>query len=671
MTAQLLPPIVPSPFSKSFESIPYSIHNSGVSLHSTPTVHSTTSFSTVIQRARQPSPASIFSIASAPLPTNDENLSPGCRAAPSSPVPSRVTSSSRTLFTSGTPTSNAPRRLVTAPLPSCAVEAVREPHGNHRTNAQEREGDALLRNALHELEKYQTARAGASSVIPVCAQRESNSNHSSYLTADSHVEDTPSITPGDSESVQDATPIHTPPPRKIASDDISSEITPILDRSPFGHRKRLSTNSSGFVHTVKTASFTNGSFSVLSKSLRFGRSSDYAPFGSHSRFSTDSERPPTTSSIDEAALRRCVRRRQVLDEIIATEESYIADLKALVYLMSTLLASVTSISNRVRASVQQNVLDLLHLHEVILEKCHRAAFKSAARKWADTISQNHLGSPRRLKFRSLEPHMASRLARVHRRTRSSIDSHDFTRARARLNGAEAADVTDVVSIFNSLIISFFAYEQYCANHKIIAHDLQRHLPTLWSTYEAGMESLARSVIALDRREADNKKGLTVGDLLIKPIQRVCKYPLLFEDLLRVTPVADCPSAHSDVELVLQRFREMVDTVNAATHSPEARLHIHRRWSLQSRLIFGRSGLQHENFRILGNVILCGVLYVTYQTRLRVDGLYALCALFASHFLVAVPAGGSGKFEVIALISLCDLKIESVTDGKGQWIQNLR
>jgi RhoGEF domain len=225
-------------------------------------------------------------------------------------------------------------------------------------------------------------------------------------------------------------------------------------------------------------------------------------------------------------------------------------------------------------------------------------------------------------------------------------------------------VTDIILIFKSLMASFFAYEEYCANHEIIAHDLQKNLPTLWSTYEAGMESLARSIVSLDHREPNSRRGLTVGDLLVKPIQRVCRYPLLFEDLLRHTPVADCPSAHADVELVLRQFKDLVQTVNTATDSPGARFHIYRRWSLLSRLNLDQSILHQDDFRMLGNTILCGVLYLTYQTRSNVDGAYALCVLFRSSFLIALPNGGNGSFDLTAFIMLSDLKLESASDGKG-------
>ncbi|EHY60380.1 hypothetical protein HRR83_000140 [Exophiala dermatitidis] len=432
------------------------------------------------------------------------------------------------------------------------------------------------------------------------------------------------------------------------------------------HKQRHSTASSAFVHTMKTASLSNASFTVAPYSSRFARSTDsYGMFGSLGRLSTDSDRPATTSSIDEAAFRRGMKRRQILAELMATEESYVADLKALIYLYSTLLASTVTTSSRLRTSILRNVHDLLHLHESLLERLHQAAFQAAARKWADTVSCRHLGSPRQHRlWRSLGSNVAVRFSRDHRQTRSSVDSLDATRSRAYLGCADPGDVSDIAAIFKEFLNDFLVYEEYCANHSLIAHELQRQVPTMCSGYEAGIESLARSLTALARKHQNEKKGLTVGDLLIKPIQRMTKYPLLLDDLLKQTPAADCPSAHSEVRSTLLCLREVVQTVNHATDNFEARAQVQRRWSLQARLDYGRVTLKVEQFRALGNIRLCGVLHVTWQTRSRVDGSYALCILFDSSLVVALPAGASSRFEVVAFIHLSELKVESSSDGRG-------
>lgn len=671
MTAQLLPPIVSSPFSTRFNNSPYTAYDWS-SLQAKPASLSDPSIHTLgFQRLRQASPASIFSIVSAPTTANKENIAPdrqyGDTLRPSlRSVSSNLTHAQR----------NADQgKADGVARPATSTAALPQPHhvlhaGNLNATSVARghhEDPSILKTALKGIEKYKTTRVALSNP-PTPIPLPSNGLRSQYLQ--DNIEATSRETHAATAHEDNEASAPFGPKLVDTSKSESSEFaTTASDLTPIAHSKRLSTNSSGFVHTVKTASFSNGSFSVISKSLALGRSSETpALFGSHSRFSTDSERPPTNYSIDEAALRRSVKRRQILEELASTEEAYIADLKALVYLMSTLLASASSISSRLRHSIQQNVLELLHLHEKILEQIHRTAFKAAARKWADTVSARNPCSPRHTRWKTLELSATGRGSRAHRRTRSSIDSQDISRTRTRLLGAEPDDIADMMNIFKECISRFFAYEEYFANHGIIAHDLQRHLPTLWSTYEAGIESLARSLVSLNRKDEDYRKAITVGDLLIKPIQRICKYPMLFEDLLRQTPVSDCPSAHAEVEAIWQSFKLIVDAVNHATHSQDARTHIHRRWALQARLNFSQVTMAPEELRGLGNIVLCGVLYITYQTHKRVDGAYALCLLYRRCFIVAFPAGSTGRFDVCGVINLPDLKVESACDGKGLFYQ---
>lgn len=73
--------------------------------------------------------------------------------------------------------------------------------------------------------------------------------------------------------------------------------------------------------------------------------------------------------------------------------------------------------------------------------------------------------------------------------------------------------------------------------------------------------------------------------LSQPIQRVCKYPLLFEDLCRQTPVYDDPEAHAELEKALFRLQETIREVNKAKDDPTTRRLIEITWQLQDRLAF--------------------------------------------------------------------------------------
>ena len=430
------------------------------------------------------------------------------------------------------------------------------------------------------------------------------------------------------------------------------------------HRKRPSTVSSGFVHTVKTASLTNTTLSFLSRSLRLTHSSDIQGHrGSDPRFSVDSDRPTTTSSVDEAALYRGMKRRQIIEEIITSEEGYVADLKALVFLYSTLLASASSLGSRARASIQRNVIDLLHMHEHILDHMRHLSFMSARRKWFDTASPRRLGISHHIRWRSLDSRAATGQHRSHRHTRTSIETSKPLLTSAKARAMEPIEAAEMARLFKQFMPRFDAYEEYCAKHEIMMHELHRRIPA-WSDYGMGIESLAKSVTSIEQRASDGHKALTVGDLLMKPIQRVCRYPLLLAELLKQTPVVDGPEAHVEIETTLQCFRDAVSEVNLAADSPMAQAQIQRRWMLHERLSFSERILQAHQFRMLGHATHCGVLHIAYQTKYQVDGGYAMCVLFASHLLLALPSRSNPKFMILAVIHLSDLKLDSSTDGKG-------
>ena len=432
------------------------------------------------------------------------------------------------------------------------------------------------------------------------------------------------------------------------------------------HCKQLSDASSGLVHTIKTASVSIASASLFPKSLRFGTSSEsqgYHSSQSYPRFSMDSERPPTTSSVDDDALRRGIKRHQVLQEIIDSEEGYITDLRALVYLYSTLFASTNSLSPRMKQSVYRNVVDLLHTHEDLVKQLHSAALTSASRRWAESASPRKLAH-RHLRWRSMGVSSLTYASRKHRRTRSSFESSEMVPLRARLRNAEPADVTDIARVFRKFVPLFVAYEEYCSKYGIIVQELHRNTPR-WAAFETGIEALAKSVVALNAKEEDQRKAMTVQDLLMKPIQRMCKYPLLFSELLKNVPVIDCPVAHAEVESVLMGLRDIVSEINTATDNPSARRQIQRRWLLHERLTFDDDILKASEFRNLGAVELCGVLHVAYQNKHRIDGCYAMCLLLGSYFVLAMPAGATSKFLIGAVIHLSDLQLDSASDGRGR------
>jgi hypothetical protein len=86
------------------------------------------------------------------------------------------------------------------------------------------------------------------------------------------------------------------------------------------------------VTAVKSASISLASFSVVQRSRRTGVSSRQQRTDRSSnigRLSEDSSYFARATLIDQAAINRLIQRRRVIEEIINTEEGYVADIKFL------------------------------------------------------------------------------------------------------------------------------------------------------------------------------------------------------------------------------------------------------------------------------------------------------------------------------------------------------
>lgn len=215
---------------------------------------------------------------------------------------------------------------------------------------------------------------------------------------------------------------------------------------------------------------------------------------------------------------------------------------------------------------------------------------------------------------------------------------------------------------------FFAYEEYSAQFESVSGELESSHRTIsaWNDYERGIEALSTTLVSDNKKDSSGRKGLTLADLLIKPIQRPSKYPLFFTDLLKHTPVADDPVAHAELEKTYFRLKDANQEINNAKDDPITRRLIETTWLLQDRLIFPEDQLLPRALltRLLGHVSLCGILHVTYQTNERIEGKYMICILFNSCLLLALADKSSSNYEVIATITLANGSIEPADNGRG-------
>ena len=117
----------------------------------------------------------------------------------------------------------------------------------------------------------------------------------------------------------------------------------VLLQSPANrrHKKSSSWASSGFVTAVKSASMSLATLSVAAQSRKANRSNALRSSNRSSRLSRSFNRPSMEGSsvsvtvIDEAAQLRAHKRRKILEELVESEEGYVADLKVLVNVSPT------------------------------------------------------------------------------------------------------------------------------------------------------------------------------------------------------------------------------------------------------------------------------------------------------------------------------------------------
>jgi hypothetical protein len=333
-----------------------------------------------------------------------------------------------------------------------------------------------------------------------------------------------------------------------------------------------------------------------------------------------------------------------------------------------ILTALPALSGQTKSSIQQNIFQILQLHEDLLDELHlavpRADFtKSAHHETYPVTKAKHV------RFRSADI-IPGRLAehKTTRRFRHSLEIGRSPDRRPRGLVTDTETVGAIAKIFNKYMKRFFTYEEYGAHWTTMSHDLTTTSKGLhgWQDYERGVEALQKVIASENNREAGSKKALSFPDLLIKPIQRVCKYPLLFDDLCRHTPVYDDPEAHAELEKALFRFQETIREVNKAKDDPRTRRLIEITWQLQDRLIFQEQAISRALvFRLLGHVLLCGVLHVAFQTpEPRIKGQYMVCVLYRSCFVLATSNRFHTPYTVVASIGLANGSIEESNNGRG-------
>lgn len=235
-------------------------------------------------------------------------------------------------------------------------------------------------------------------------------------------------------------------------------------------------------------------------------------------------------------------------------------------------------------------------------------------------------------------------------------------------------------VFDKLMHHFLAYEAYAAQRDVMDRDaasMSKYVDEFkewpkekpksnWNSYSRGGEAVQRLMSSTDQRRVGDNKALTFSDLLTKPIQRICKYPLFFGELCKQTPACDDPVTHDELQKIVFRLEETIAEINQAKDNPSTRRLIETTWRLQDRFLFeGHQELPKSMIlRLLGHVRLCGVLHVAYELKDRITGQYMLCVLYRAWLVLAIPNKTFMAYTVAAVIPLVGAIDEAADNNKG-------
>lgn len=251
----------------------------------------------------------------------------------------------------------------------------------------------------------------------------------------------------------------------------------------------------------------------------------------------------------------------------------------------TMLASASMVSYSTSSQIHQSVTEILQLHESLLNQI-RHVFKesppsisSVRRDMPSQVKQNRL--------RHTEGHrITSAVVGLVHAARTSVDSaRPPAPTISSSAAANASQVAAIVKIFENMLAHFFIYEEYGAQYELMLRNMTLTSRTInhWQAFERSIEALTNSLSVSSESEESAKKGLAFEDLLIKPIQRICKYPLLFEELYSNTFEIDDACTRKELGELLSRLREVTNEINKATNDQGTQARIQRAWRLQDLL----------------------------------------------------------------------------------------
>jgi hypothetical protein len=381
----------------------------------------------------------------------------------------------------------------------------------------------------------------------------------------------------------------------ITSPDVTSLSVPnrgissrlLLAPPPGTDARRLSKTKTRKRRVRKnTATSTNSSRSSSITSMSMRADGSDSPGTPTLRDSVGGELTQSTSAVARVASTSSsssndAKRRGVIDELLATEQEFVSDLYMLnAHFAAPLAADKIAGRRKLGKTLFQNIPELLALHATLLVRLRRAAqicppaIASAISAWLAASDV-------------CEPHAT--YAGGFQRALSLIEGARAQPPQTDLPRSPLVDEA-VTAIGGTLLTDGGSLCAFVGRPATVANGSVALLPRDLSDSKA-LQGVAAYVRLNESMQTMRKE--TFESFLIRPIQRLMRYPLLLRALLSATPL-DEPD-HSRLCVVIERIEEIVESVNRskAMHETEDKL------AELSRTVAGLEKFKPEGFLLKG------------------------------------------------------------------------
>ena len=334
---------------------------------------------------------------------------------------------------------------------------------------------------------------------------------------------------------------------------------------------------------------------------------------------------PTAQSIPPHRLAHIrVRRMHSLLELAETEKNYVGDLEMLM--------------------------------SVFFAQLHTVPFFGDNDKRTDTVIRNTK--------EILEVHQQFALRLDQMVSNAGIGRTDVP----EIERAESRGAADAVSELAQILVEFApkleVYTDFCSRHKeaLALIEAAESRVAEWDAFQQRCAELAQA------REHDRRphvKRLLFRDFLIKPVQRICLYPVVLDMLLRNAKDVEGTQLHDSINAM----RGVVGIVDEASRKRDVMLHSE---AIASRIEVP-SSFPPNFLASLGNCLMAGNVDVLHHhptlapLSMPLPFKYYGCLLYEG-FVLMVKVRKSNTYSCRHWFPLAESQV-SRTDAHENWIQN--